>query len=78
MADPADVAREALVERIDNLEMRVTYQDEVIEVLNRTLIEQWTRLDQALARLARLDDRITDLQSSPGRDAYDEPPPPHY
>lgn len=74
MADP----QEALHERIDNLEMRVTHQDEVIDALNRTVIEQWAKLDQALARIKRLEDRLREIQVSAVRDAADEPPPPHY
>lgn len=74
MADP----QEALHERIDNLEMRVTHQDEVIDALNRTVIEQWAKLDKALARIKRLEDRLREIQVSAVRDAADEPPPPHY
>ena len=33
----------ALSERIDALEMRLTYQDVTIETLNQTITAQWTR-----------------------------------
>ena len=65
-------------ERIDNLEMQITHQNEVIDALNKTVIEQWARLDQALARIKQLEDRLREVQASVVRDAADEVPPPHY
>lgn len=65
-------------ERIDNLEMQITHQNEVIDALNKTVIEQWARLDQALARIKHLEDRLREVQASVVRDAADEVPPPHY
>ncbi len=70
--------REGMDGRIDNLEMQVTYQTEVIDVLNKTVIEQWTKLDQALSRIKRLEERLREIQLSVVRDAADETPPPHY
>ena len=64
--------------RIDNLEMRLAHQDEVIEALNKTVIEQWAKLDQALSRLSQLEHRMREIQLSFVRDAADEAPPPHY
>lgn len=64
--------------RIDNLEMRIAYQDEVIESLNKTVIEQWAKLDQALFRIRHLEERLREIQLSVVRDAADETPPPHY
>lgn len=71
-------AHEAVNGRIDNLEMRLAYQDEVIEALNRTVIEQWAKLDQALARIKLLEDRLREINMGTVRDAADETPPPHY
>lgn len=78
MSDPGTASIEAFEARIDNLEMRVTHQDEVIDALNKTVVEQWRLLDQALARIRRLEDRLREIQVSPVRDAADETPPPHY
>ena len=69
---------DALAERIDNLEMRIAHQDRVIEALDRTVIEQWGKLDQALARIRRLEERLKEIQASNIRDPSEEPPPPHY
>lgn len=74
MADPHEIASE----RIDNLEMRLAYQDEVIDALNRTVIEQWSKLDEAMARIRQLESRLREVQVSAIRDASEETPPPHY
>ncbi|MEQ1694839.1 MAG: SlyX family protein [Hyphomicrobiaceae bacterium] len=83
MADTLETTLQALGARIlgariDTLEMRVTYQDEVIEELNKVIVEQWAKLDHALKRIERLENRIRDAQDSVGHDGYNEPPPPHY
>ncbi len=36
-----------LSERIDALEMRLTYQDDTIETLNQTITAQWNQIDRA-------------------------------
>ena len=74
MADEASM----LAERIDNLETRIAYQDEVIEALNKTVIAQWAKLDEALARIRKLEARMREVQVSAIRDASEETPPPHY
>lgn len=71
-------AEEGMQARIDNLEMRIAYQDEVIETLNSAVTGQWAKLDQALARIKYLEERLREIQVSVIRDAADETPPPHY
>lgn len=68
----------ALVARIDTLEIRVAYQDEVIEELNKAAVEQWTRLDLAERRMEALQERLRDIQDRAPPDQRDDPPPPHY
>lgn len=74
MADRMD----RMAARIDGLEMRIAYQDETIAVLNKTVIEQWAKLDEALARIKRLEERLREIQVSIVADAAEEAPPPHY
>lgn len=69
---------EAMAERIDTLEMRIAHQDRVIETLDKTVIEQWSKLDQALERIRQLETRMREVQVSMIRDASEEIPPPHY
>ena len=54
----------ALSERIDALEMRLTFQDETIETLNQTITEQWKQIDALTRQLAELKERLQDTESN--------------
>ena len=65
-----------LGERIDLLETRVAFQDETIETLNKTITEQWLKIDALTRQLANLNERLQEAETrAPG--AANEPPP-HY
>ena len=68
---------DALAQRIDGLEMRLAYQDEIIEDLNKIVIEQWQRIELLTLRMARLGDRLEAMKYT-AADPREEPPPPHY
>jgi SlyX protein len=66
----------ALGERIDLLETRLTFQDETIETLNKTITQQWIKIDALTRQLANLSERLQEAETHvPG--AANEPPP-HY
>jgi SlyX protein len=74
MAQMSDV--DALNERIDALEMRLTYQDVTIETLNQTITAQWVEIDRLTRQVAELKERLQEAESNaPG--PVNEPPP-HY
>jgi SlyX protein len=65
-----------LSDRIDALEIRLSFQDETIETLNKTITAQWQQIDALTRQVAGLNERLQEAESSaPG--ATDEPPP-HY
>ncbi len=65
--------------RIDALEIRIAYQDEAIETLNRAVTEQWRLIDELRRELARLQDRVQQAEDrAAAGPATPEPPPPHY
>jgi SlyX protein len=65
-----------LADRIDVLETRLTFQDETIETLNKTITAQWQQIDALARQVAALNERLQQAESNlPG--AADEPPP-HY
>jgi SlyX protein len=65
-----------LSDRIDVLETRLAFQDETIETLNKTITEQWLKIDTLTRQLASLSKRLLEAeQRAPG--AANEPPP-HY
>ena len=65
-----------LSDRIDVLETRLTFQDETIETLNKTITEQWLKIDALTRQLVNLNERLQEAETQvPG--AANEPPP-HY
>ncbi len=69
---------ETLNARIDALEMRVAYQDQTIEDLNKTVIDQWKRIDALTRQIASLADRVQEAEDNAGSGAPPDRPPPHY
>ena len=66
----------ALSERIDALEMRLTYQDVTIETLNQTITAQWTEIDRLTRQVAELKERVREAESNVPGPANERPP--HY
>jgi SlyX protein len=67
---------QTLSDRIDVLETRLTFQDETIETLNKTITEQWLKIDALTRQIAHLNERLQEAETrAPG--AANEPPP-HY
>jgi SlyX protein len=65
-----------LADRIDVLEARLTFQDDVIETLNKTVTEQWARIDALTRQLIALSERLQEAEGQmPGPT---NEPPPHY
>jgi SlyX protein len=64
-----------LSDRIDALETRLTFQDETIETLNKTITAQWLKIDALTRQLANLSERLLEAEAhAPGANE----PPPHY
>jgi SlyX protein len=66
----------ALSDRIDALEMRLTYQDETIETLNDTVTAQWKQIDALTRQIAQLAERVRQAEANLPAPANE--PPPHY
>ena len=65
-----------LNDRIDTLEARVTFQDDAIETLNKTVTEQWAKIDALTRQLVILNERLQEAETQMPRPANE--PPPHY
>jgi SlyX protein len=65
-----------LPDRVDALEARLTFQDETIETLNKTITEQWLKIDALARQLVTLSERLQEAEAR-APDAGNEPPP-HY
>jgi SlyX protein len=64
-----------LGERIDALEARLTFQDETIETLNKTITEQWMKIDALTRQVSSLTERLQEAETQLPRG---NEPPPHY
>lgn len=69
---------EALMGRIDALEIRLAYQDETIEDLNHAVTDQWKQIDLLTRKIAQLTDQLQETVEQIGSPNVPEPPPPHY
>jgi SlyX protein len=65
-----------LSERIDVLETRLTFQEEAIETLNKTITAQWQQIDALTRQVAALSDRLQEAEANAPVSANE--PPPHY
>jgi SlyX protein len=65
-----------LKDRIDALEARLTYQDDTIETLNRTVTKQWQAIDALTREISRLSERVKEAEAGALRPSNE--PPPHY
>ena len=65
-----------LGDRIEALEMRLTFQDATIETLNQTITAQWQQIDRLTRQLAELTARLQEAESH-ATGAVNERPP-HY
>jgi uncharacterized coiled-coil protein SlyX len=66
----------ALSDRIDALEVRLTFQDETIEMLNLTITSQWQQIDALTRQVAALRESLREAESNATGPANE--PPPHY
>jgi SlyX protein len=66
----------ALGERIDALEMRLSFQDETIETLNQTITAQWKQIDALTRQVAELKERLQDAEGNAPGPVNERPP--HY
>jgi SlyX protein len=64
--------------RIEALEVRIAYQDRIIEDLNTAVTEQWRQIDNLTKQVARMADRLQRVEDSVPPSGEPEPPPPHY
>ena len=64
--------------RIAHLEMKLTFQETIIEELNQALIEQQFLIDKMQVQLRYLVNKLKDVQPSNIATQAEETPPPHY
>ena len=65
-------------DRIAELEMKLTFQDNLLEELNQALVEQQFVIDKMQIQLRYLANKLKDIQPSNVASQAEETPPPHY
>lgn len=76
MSDKKESHDKNLGDRIDALEIRLTFQDETIETLNQTITAQWLKIDALTRQIESLSERLQ--QAEDNAPAAANEPPPHY
>lgn len=67
-----------LISRINELESKAAFQEELIETLNQSLIHQQSDIRELTKIIERMDADLKDIQQPNIIDANLESPPPHY
>lgn len=65
-------------DRMDDMEVRLTFLDDAVSALGDNEAQQTRRLLQLEQALAELRKELAGLRTSLSDDVHDEPPPPHY
>ncbi len=64
-----------LEKRLEELEMRITFQEDFIESLNKVIADQGAMLDEVVKRYKKLSEQMVGLLEDGGDS---DQPPPHY
>ena len=65
-------------DRLEELEIRVAYQENQIEELNKALFEHWQLIETLSNKLRHLGNKVSAIDERVPSNPEDEPPPPHY
>ena len=69
---------ELLADRITDLEFKQAFQEDLLESLNKIVVEQQNHIDILQEQIRILYQQLKSLQPSNIADLVDEVPPPHY
>ncbi len=64
--------------RLIELESKLAFQEDTIEILNSVVIDQQNQIDRLHQALSKLNAVVISIQENPTSDPSQEPPPPHY
>lgn len=65
-------------EQIEQLQMKVSFQEDTIESLNQALIQQQKQLDDLEFKFKKLAAKVSTIEPSNMATEKEEAPPPHY
>lgn len=62
--------------RVTELEAKLAFQDDAIEKLNETIVNQWALIDRHTRQIEMLNERLADAEGKVASSANERPP--HY
>ncbi|BDX04578.1 SlyX family protein [Planctobacterium marinum] len=63
---------------IEQLQIKVSYQEDTIEALNQALIKQQQQIAELQFKMQHVSSKLKEMSSSNIASLEDETPPPHY
>ena len=69
---------EDLLQRLTELEVRLTFIDDTVNALTAADAEQSLRIAALERVISELRNELSSMRLSQGHDPHSEPPPPHY
>jgi SlyX protein len=66
------------IQRIEELETKVMFQDDTLEQLNQSLITQQKSINQLTQLIEKMSQQLEDLDQPNVIESNQETPPPHY
>ena len=70
--------QQILEDRIAELEMKIAFQEQLLDELNQALVQQQFDMDKIQLQLRYLAGKLKDMQPSNNASQAEETPPPHY
>ena len=70
--------QQILDDRIAELEMKIAFQEQLLDELNQALVQQQFDMDKIQLQLRYLAGKLKDMQPSNIANQAEETPPPHY
>ena len=70
--------QQMLENRIEELEMKIAFQEQLLDELNHALVQQQFDIDKMQVQLRYMVNKLKNFQSSNIASQSEETPPPHY
>ena len=70
--------QQMLENRIEELEMKIAFQEQLLDELNHALVQQQFDIDKMQVQLRYMANKLKDFQPSNIESQSEETPPPHY
>ncbi|HHF4079784.1 TPA: SlyX family protein [Haemophilus influenzae] len=70
--------QQMLENRIEELEMKIAFQEQLLDELNHALVQQQFDIDKMQVQLHYMANKLKDFQPSNIASQSEETPPPHY